>query len=669
MLQKPVMLKTVALFYAIFILFSCSNNTYSKAEWKPGEMLFPVTRNGRWGFINQTGAEVIEPKFRNIGPFTDSLTAARLNGTWGFINPGGEFVIPPLYDYVLPFSEGYAAVWEAGKPAFINSHGKKTFALPDSTLKIDFFIDGKAAIRVMKNDTLFDFEIDQTGTIVPATEMEYQQEYPAVVTREKSVGGKGNTVTEYAVRDSLGQLLVPFGQYDQIESFRNGFAKITIELPRIDYYKNGFINRKGELVFMLPLGSTVFDEYFSEGFLAVNTSSDTSIYTNSPRHITWYDTTGKIVFVKQDDEEGTPFKNGRAFAGEIRNWYLMDNRGNQMGENRFEWIPEDGFKDNMAIVAAHNENYDALEIDHYGVIDTLGNYLITPKFNAVHNAGFQAEGLLVALNEPLRGEHYSPKYKQVKKFWGLIDRKGAWIFPAQFTSVDPNGFKNGLLYAEIDSLYGYVDPKGKFVWSAIQQNVFPEPEALNVDRMLRAYCYGFSNENKLTHPPEDKYRRNYARLGAFVGGLKDGQPGILVKTDEPARFQEKYKGLTAYVYNAGTDTLKIDVQDNRLYLVMQALNSRSAWQDIEYSPSSWCGNSYYNITLNPDEYWKFEIPVYDGDLPATLRLAFTWKRKWKDGGYDTKTVYSNTFSGKINPAQFWRQQGHSARNIMDPYNE
>lgn len=108
----------------------------------------------------------------------------------------------------------------------------------------------------------------------------------------------------------------------------------------------------------------------------------------------------------------------------------------------------------------------------------------------------------------------------------------------------------------------------------------------------------------------------------------------------------QFRGITAYVYNTKQDTFSIDVQDNRLYIVAQALNSRGEWQDIEYNPSSWCGNSYYDIKLAPDEFWKFEIPVYDGDLPTMLRLKFDWTRGWTNDGEETKTIYSNTFPGE-----------------------
>lgn len=71
------------------------------------------------------------------------------------------------------------------------------------------------------------------------------------------------------------------------------------------------------------------------------------------------------------------------------------------------------------------------------IIDSMGNYVVEPRFNAVHEALFQPEGLLVAINEPLRKEHQSPKFKPIKQFWGLIAREGNWLFQTKTDSCQP----------------------------------------------------------------------------------------------------------------------------------------------------------------------------------------------------------------------------------------
>ena len=338
-----------------------------------------------------------------------------------------------------------------------------------------------------------------------------------------------------------------------------------------------------------------------------------------------------------------------AFAADADTWYLMDHRGRQVGPHRFDWISDDDdFTDNMVLVSREKN-----EEERFGFIDSMGNYVIPPQFDHVSDRGFQREGLLVAMDEPLRPRHGKPEYAPRKKIWGLVDRRGRYIIPPKFTQVSEAGYRHGLLYAEIDSLYGYVDARGRFVWSAVWEKQPSTLQPLNVDFMVECDHRAFASHTGRVMVEVDSSLM--ARPGALNLSLPAGELGIRVDTALPRIFQQENAGFTTYVYNTTGDTVEIDVQDNQLYVVMQALNRQGQWQDIEYMLSSSCGNSYYDIRLNPDEYWTLSIPRYEGDLPVTLRLAFHWKKIWKDSGPITQTIYSNTFQGSINPGQLWRK--------------
>lgn len=89
---------------SLFLFNECALNN-STTNWQPGEPLFKIEKDGRFGYINRQGVEIIKPIFRGIGAFTDTLAPARLDGSWGFINMNGSFIIPPIYDYAQSFSE------------------------------------------------------------------------------------------------------------------------------------------------------------------------------------------------------------------------------------------------------------------------------------------------------------------------------------------------------------------------------------------------------------------------------------------------------------------------------------------------------------------------------------------------------------------------------------
>ena len=104
---------------------------------------------------------------------------------------------------------------------------------------------------------------------------------------------------------------------------------------------------------------------------------------------------------------------------------------------------------------------------------------------------------------------------------------------------------------------------------------------------------------------------------------------------------------------------------------VQAKNSLNKWQDIEYIPGSWCGNSYHALTLEPNQYWQFVMPVYEGDIKTKLRIVLEHYQVQNNREPRRKyiKVFSAEVDGSVNAAQFWRKREYSPTNIMDPYLE
>ncbi|NLZ99754.1 MAG: WG repeat-containing protein, partial [Clostridiaceae bacterium] len=52
--------------------------------------------SGKWGYIDETGAFVIEPQFDSAQSFLDNgLALVEVDGKWGYIDETGAFVIEP----------------------------------------------------------------------------------------------------------------------------------------------------------------------------------------------------------------------------------------------------------------------------------------------------------------------------------------------------------------------------------------------------------------------------------------------------------------------------------------------------------------------------------------------------------------------------------------------
>jgi hypothetical protein len=67
--------------------------------------------DGKFGFIDTTGAWVLQPVFDEAMRFREGLAPVKQNGKWGYIDISGKFEIEPQFDYAIPFSEGLALVY------------------------------------------------------------------------------------------------------------------------------------------------------------------------------------------------------------------------------------------------------------------------------------------------------------------------------------------------------------------------------------------------------------------------------------------------------------------------------------------------------------------------------------------------------------------------------
>ena len=59
-----------------------------------------VELDGKWGFIDKSGKEVIPCVYDYAWGFSDGLAVVELNGKWGFIDKAGKQLVPCVYDNV-----------------------------------------------------------------------------------------------------------------------------------------------------------------------------------------------------------------------------------------------------------------------------------------------------------------------------------------------------------------------------------------------------------------------------------------------------------------------------------------------------------------------------------------------------------------------------------------
>ena len=92
------------------------NDTYEDVRVFADTTYAAVKKNGKWGFVDKTGAEVIAPQFEDARSFVNGMAAVQKDGLWGYINPEGNIVIDAQFENALDFnSAGGAFVFMEGE--------------------------------------------------------------------------------------------------------------------------------------------------------------------------------------------------------------------------------------------------------------------------------------------------------------------------------------------------------------------------------------------------------------------------------------------------------------------------------------------------------------------------------------------------------------------------
>ncbi|MBS5810548.1 MAG: WG repeat-containing protein, partial [Campylobacter concisus] len=57
-----------------------------------------VKKDGKWGYINTKGEQIIECKFDDTNYFNEGFAAVKKDGKWGYINTKGEQIVECKFD-------------------------------------------------------------------------------------------------------------------------------------------------------------------------------------------------------------------------------------------------------------------------------------------------------------------------------------------------------------------------------------------------------------------------------------------------------------------------------------------------------------------------------------------------------------------------------------------
>ena len=67
--------------------------------------------DGQWGYVDRSGARIIQPQFDLALPFFGGIASVKVSGKWGFVNKKGEFTINPQFMAIGGFRDQLCHAW------------------------------------------------------------------------------------------------------------------------------------------------------------------------------------------------------------------------------------------------------------------------------------------------------------------------------------------------------------------------------------------------------------------------------------------------------------------------------------------------------------------------------------------------------------------------------
>lgn len=358
------MKKIIIFYFAILLsLTACFQKKTSDYSYE----LLPVAVDGKWGYIDQKGTFVIEPKFDLAYLFSDGLALVQnAEGKMGFIDIHGKYKIAPIYKYAANFSEALAFVTpENHIPTCIDTSGKIVFQLYNADVA-ESFSDGMALI-ILQDKYGF---VNRKGEAVVEPQYESAFGFSDGLAAVAVDVGQNYRVIKWGFIDKNGKMRVA-PQFDDVRPFSEEKAFVK------DHHsgKWGVIDLRGNFIIAPQFDDATF---FNEDMAAIKLGDSWGFINHD----------GKII-VNPMFRVVSPYNDGvAAVCHEPLKWNFMNKNAVFSFANQYQAVSD--FFENHAFVA-HN--------DRIGLINKKGEFVVEPQFDNAFPFYFSAEK--VFLNEEL----------------------------------------------------------------------------------------------------------------------------------------------------------------------------------------------------------------------------------------------------------------------------
>ena len=308
-------------------------------------MLYPIIRNGRYGYITRDGSVAIQPQYQSAITFSEGLAGIQRDGKWGFIDLSGKIAVKAKFDSCRPFAHGLAVVEHGDSKQYIDKDGKVV-------IRTDFYrcdsFEGDLA-PVMPDVRSGGAFIDRTGKIVLSGRnfLLSHLSHGLINCAAKGKWGFINVQGEFEVAP----------HYVSARPFREGLAAVA------PHFEDAFcfIDTRGRVI--IPGEFNGSDIGFSGNLCAVWNE-----------HYGFIDRAGRVVIPYRFDF-ADHFSEGLAVVKEPGSDYYgyVDEKGNIVIAQTFTCA--DAFEGDLAEVIV-GEEFDSYR---YGYINRTGKYVWEPS--------------------------------------------------------------------------------------------------------------------------------------------------------------------------------------------------------------------------------------------------------------------------------------------------
>ena len=346
-----------AVLLAIFAVSSCpgqerrSNNENLSYFNQP---LFPISMNGKWGYIDRSGRVVIKPQFDSARFFREGR--ARIN-EWGE-GPNG---------FPMGASGGKKT------SGYIDKTGRIVISLPANYRKYDFY-EGLATVCRQVRDSVWKCGfIDVSGRTVIGFQFDEAEAFSQGLAAVR-VGEQWGYINKF------GRYVIQPRFTGFADGFREGLAAVR------DKEFNGFIDRSGRLVSKLQISEL---SGYSEGLAAVLIRRDAQdphpewVYIDEKENIILR--LGKVPQIKY----AFPFSAGMAAVFTEDKMGYIDKSGKFVISPRFEDVdrplgPREEFQmpRSFGLPFSFSDGLAAVFMGKkWGVIDKTGRFISNDRFD------------------------------------------------------------------------------------------------------------------------------------------------------------------------------------------------------------------------------------------------------------------------------------------------